>query len=120
MQFAFSLASGALWSIIATLEMTALFPEPFTFTPIRSAILASFGVTGIVAATMHYAWQLWYARITSGLSLLLLCASYWADLLPQGVMRTPTILLLVITAMAGAFAGYEKAPESIQRPDILR
>jgi len=108
MQFIFSLATAIIWSLVTILELTSAFPEPFAFQPIRTLLFGSIGVMGIVTATLHYDWQLWFARITAGLTTAFLIASNWFDLLPQGQLKIPTLISLILWTIFAAVAGYQK------------
>jgi hypothetical protein len=112
MQFAFSLATGIVWSLVALLELTSFFPEPFWLSPIRTGLIAAVGISGLVISTLHYSWHLWYARAVAALTLIFLGLSYFFPLLPDNQLRIPTIIGFVLWAVYASVAGYERPTSS--------
>ena len=113
MQFAFSLATGIVYTLVAFLELTSVIPEPFWFSPIRTAFMASIGITGIVMATMHYAWQLWFARVVAVSSVIFLALAYKFSFLPENQLRLPTLVAMIIWTLFACLAGYEKRSSKV-------
>ncbi|MEI7741919.1 MAG: hypothetical protein WCJ29_05480 [bacterium] len=108
MQFVYSLATGNFWAIIALLELTSVIHDPFWFSPIRTAFIATIAVAAIVVATTDYLYQLWFARICAGLTLIFLILSYFFPFLPDNFMKIPYIVGFVLWIAFACIAGYEK------------